>query len=82
MSATLTSVYVLLQWSQIDRSRLGERTQITLPQEGVGLGYEFAHDGQRWRIVAVGNARDMGFGRAPSKRSAYVCAPVGRARSR
>ena len=72
----------MLQWSQIDRSRLGERTQIPLPQEGVGLGYEFEYEGQRWRIVAFGNARDMGFGRSPSERSAYVCAPLGHLRAR
>lgn len=73
---------MLLQWSQLEGSRLDERTQISLPLAGIGLRHEFEHEGQRWRIVAVGNARDIGFRRAPSERSAYVCAPIDHRRSR
>jgi hypothetical protein len=66
----------LLQWALVDRSRLDQRTQVPLPLEDVGLGYEFEHEGQRWRMIAVGNARDIGFGRARAEGNAYVCCPV------
>ena len=82
MSVTLSSVFVLLHWSQLNGGKLDERTEIMLPLAGIGLRHEFEHEGQRWRIVAVGNARDIGFERAPSERSAFVCAPVGHRRAR
>ena len=65
----------------VDRSKLDQRTMLPLPLEGVGLGYEFELEGNRWRIIAVGNARDLGFRRTQVERSAYVCVPVGRIRS-
>lgn len=68
---------MVLQWSMVDRRKLDQRTLLPLPSEGVGLGYEFELEGHRWRIVAVGNARDMGFKGVRVERSAYVCAPVG-----
>lgn len=61
-------VHVLLHWSQLNGSKLDERTEITLPLAGIGLRHEFEHEGQRWRVVAVGNTRDTGFERAPAVR--------------
>jgi hypothetical protein len=75
--ATAGSVFVVLQWSMVDRSKLDQRTLLPLPLERVALGSEFDLEGQRWRMVAVGNAKDLGFKRVPAERSAYVCAPVG-----
>lgn len=74
------SVFVLLQWSAVDRGKLDQRALLPLPSEGIALGNEFDLEGHRWRIVAVGNARDLGFERVPAERSAYVCAPVGHLR--
>ena len=75
--ATAGTVFVVLQWSIADRSKLDQRMLLPLPLERVALGSEFDLEGQRWRMVAVGNAKDLGFKRVPAERSAYVCAPVG-----
>ena len=75
--ATAGTVFVVLQWSIADRSKLDQRMLLPLPLERVALGSEFDLEGQCWRMVAVGNAKDLGFKRVPAERSAYVCAPVG-----
>ena len=75
--ASAADHFVVLQWSMVDRSKRDQRTLIPLPLERVALGSEFELEGHRWRMVAVGNARDLGFRRVPAERSAYVCAPVG-----
>ena len=75
--ATAGSVFVVLQWSMVDRGKLDQRTLLPLALERVALGSEFELEGHRWRMVAVGNARDLGFRRVPAERSAYVCAPIG-----
>jgi hypothetical protein len=68
----------MLQLPLTDPGRLEQRTRVPLP-EHAGLEYEFGHEEHHlWRIVALGNARDLGFTRAPIDAIAYVCAPLAR----
>jgi len=75
----MTPTNVLLQWSVIDRGKRDQRARIPLPS-GVGLGYDFDHEQHRWRIVALASAKDLGFRRARTADSAYVCSPLGHLR--